>query len=318
MNVQKVVAIGGGHGLPIVLKSVRDYARDIVAVATVADDGGSSGRLREELDILPPGDSRNCLVALANGDLFTQLFQYRFPRGEGIAGHALGNLLIAALTDMTGDFGEALNYAGRLLGVRGRVLPPTKEKVTLCAEVEPKGIICGQCNIANRLRRLKSIWLEPKNPPANRETVESIIAADQIIIGPGSLFTSVMPNLLVPEIGRAVAQAKAQRVFVCNTMIQPGETDGFTVADHLDAFSRHLDSRIVDVMIVNQSTFSRDILDELADRKIYPVPYDRERVAKLGVDHVVADVANLANPTRHEGAKLGKVLAELADHRVKS
>lgn len=312
MNL-KIVAIGGGHGLPITLKGAQSYAGDIVAVATVADDGGSSGRLREELGVLPPGDSRNCLVAMANGDLISKLFQYRFPRGEGIAGHPIGNLLIAALTDITGDFGSALDYAGRLLHARGRVLPPTKEKVTLCAKVEPEGVVCGQCNVANRLRPLKSIWLEPANPAANEDTVAAIDEADQIIIGPGSLFTSVMPNLLVPGIGEAVFRSKAQRVFVCNTMIQPGETDDFTAYDHIKAFSRYLGNELIDVAVINKSEFSKEQLDDLAEKHVYPVSIEEKLLAELDIEIKVADVANPDNLTHHDAEKLGKMLFELAE-----
>lgn len=309
----KVVAIGGGHGLPIVIKSALSYAEDIVAVATVADDGGSSGRLREELGILPPGDSRNCLVAMAGGDIMSRLFQYRFTRGEGIAGHTLGNLLIAALTDITGDFGKALDYAGRLVRARGRVLPPTKEHVTLCAQVESSGTVCGQVNVANRLLPLKSIWLEPENPPANAEAVAAIAAADQIIIGPGSLFTSVLPNLLVPGIRDGIADSRAQRVFICNSMVQPGETDGFSAGDHAEAILRYTGKRLMDIVVTNRSDFSAKVLEELAENRVYPVADDKERLAGLDFEQVTADLANSDSPARHDDGKLGRVLAGLAE-----
>lgn len=315
----KIVAIGGGHGLPIALRSVKRYADQMVAVATVADDGGSSGRLRDELGVLPPGDSRNCLVAMADGDLMSRLFQYRFPGADGIGGHAIGNLLIAALTDLTGDFGAALDHAAKILQAKGRVIPPTKEKIDICAHLEPEGTVCGQCNVANRLRPLNKIWLEPSHPVANEEAVEAIRDADQIVIGPGSLFTSIIPNLLIPGIRDAVAAAKGQRVFICNTVIQPGETDGFTVADHISAFNRYAGERLIDMVVINRSTFSAESLDDLAERRSYPIIFDPEEADAVGIEYLIADVANFNNPARHDVEKLGTVLAALADKiRVKS
>lgn len=308
----KVVAIGGGHGLPIVLKSIQKYAGNITAIATVADDGGSSGRLREELGILPPGDSRNCLVALSNSEIFSRLFQYRFKGGGGLAGHSLGNLMIAALTDITGDFGAALDQAAILLKAKGRVVPPTTDNITLCADLEPDGVVCGQCNIANRLRPLKSIWLEPAAPAANRAALEAINAAEQIVLGPGSLFTSLLPNLLVPDIGQAVAASKAQRVFICNTVIQPGETDGFDTGSHLEAIARHTGKRLIDVVIINKTSFSRSALDDLANRRSYPVT-DTKEPYHPGVKKVTVDAANETNPARHDSEKLSLALIELAE-----
>jgi len=306
----KVVAIGGGHGLPIALESIQKYCDDITAVATVADDGGSSGRLREEFGMPPPGDSRNCLVALSNGNIVSQLFQYRFDKGEGLRGHALGNLIIAALTDITGDFEKALSHARELLGAKGQVLPPTKEDITLCAELEPEGEVCGQCNVANRLRPLKSIRLEPPDPEANTKTVKAIEDADQIILGPGSLFTSLLPNLLVKGVCDAIVNSSAQTVFICNTVIQPGETDGFTTKDHLEAIEKHTGKKIVDVMIANKMNLDFDSLNELADAKSPPVSISDD-LKEDRVTQVIADVVDGNNLSRHDADKLGEVLRKV-------
>lgn len=312
-NDFKVVAIGGGHGLPIALRSIQKYSQNITAIATVADDGGSSGRLRRELDILPPGDSRNCLAALADDDVVSQLFQYRFTHGDGINGHALGNLIIAALTDITGDFSRALAEAGRLLKAKGRVVPPTDEKVTLCARLEPEGTICGQCNVANRLRSLVSIWLEPTNPKVNKEAVAAIFNADQIVLGPGSLFTSIFPNLLVSGIRDAIVKSKAQRIFICNTMVQAGETDGFTAEQHITALFKHIGRGLIDVAVINQSPFLPQHLKELAKINVTPVAADANNLAELDMEIILADIADQEYPQHHDVNKLAQLLAAQAD-----
>jgi len=312
-NGFKVVAIGGGHGLPIALRSIQKYSQNITAIATVADDGGSSGRLRRELDILPPGDSRNCLAALAGDEIVRQLFQYRFTHGEGLSGHALGNLMLAALTDITGDFSRALGEAARLMKAKGRVLPPTDEKVTLCARLEPEGTIRGQCNIANRLRSLISIWLEPINPKANQDAVDAISDADQIILGPGSLFTSIFPNLLVPGIKKAIIASKAQRVFICNTMVQAGETDGFNAERHIKALFKHIGRGLIDIAIINQSSFLPRHLNELAQINVAPVAAEESALSDLDMEIVLDDFADRDYPQHHDVDKLAVVLAAQAD-----
>ncbi|HEX21471.1 MAG TPA: uridine diphosphate-N-acetylglucosamine-binding protein YvcK [Actinobacteria bacterium] len=312
-NDFKVVAVGGGHGLPIALKSIQKYSQNITAIATVADDGGSSGRLRRELAVLPPGDSRNCLVALADDNLISRLFQYRFTCGEGMAGHALGNLIIAALSELTGDFSTALAEAGKLLKAKGKVLPPTDEKVTLCARLEPEGTIRGQCNVANRLRSLVSIWLEPTNSRANEEAVAAIKAADQIIIGPGSLFTSIFPNLLVSGIRDAIEGSKAQRIFICNTMVQAGETDGFTAEQHITAIFKYIGRGLIDTAIINQSSFSSQHLSELAKINVTPVAAGENNLAELDMEVIFADLADQDYPAHHDVNKLARVLSGQAD-----
>ena len=313
----KVVAIGGGHGLPVVLKSIQKYSSEITAIATVADDGGSSGILRDEFGMPPPGDSRNCLVALSNGNIYSQLFQYRFDKVDGLKGHALGNLIIAALTDITGDFEEALLRAKEMLGAVGRVIPPTKEDVTLCAGLEPVGEVCGQCNVANRLRPLKSIWLDPPDPKANPEAVKAIIDADQIILGPGSLFTSLLPNLLVKGICDAIVESTAQTIFICNIVVQPGETDGFTTREHLEAIERHTGQKIVDIMIANQMNLDFTSLDKLAESKSPPISISGDFGDDL-VTQVVADVVNYDSLSRHDADKLGDILIKIINNELVS
>ncbi|MFZ0544238.1 MAG: gluconeogenesis factor YvcK family protein, partial [Candidatus Promineifilaceae bacterium] len=252
----RIVAIGGGTGMPSLLRGLREYTSNITAVVTVADDGGSSGRLRKELGVLPPGDFRNNIAALSRDEaLMTQLMQYRFGGGVGdnghqgergeLQGHAFGNLLLVALMGITGSFDEALIAAGRVLAIRGQVLPSTLENVTLTAEIEIEGSkeikrVVGESFIPKAGGRIKQVQLEPARIPAYPPVVQAILHADLVVIGPGSLYTSILPNLLVQDIAEALQQTKAYRVYICNLATQPGETDNYTVADHVAAINNHV------------------------------------------------------------------------------
>jgi uncharacterized cofD-like protein len=244
----KVVGIGGGHGLAATLQAALMYADDVAAVVTVADDGGSSGRLTTELGIPPPGDIRNCLVALADGGPLAEMFQHRFGTGT-LEGHPIGNLVIAALAEMRGDFAAAVEETGRLLGSRGRVYPATTELVKLSALVEG-GVVQGQVAVAQTTEPIHSVHLVPPDPRAHPQAVEAILDADQVVIGPGSLFTSLIATLLVPGIREALAETSAQRVFVCNARIQKGETEGMDAAQHVEALLVHAGSSSVDVVLL--------------------------------------------------------------------
>lgn len=254
----KIVAVGGGHGLATLLRGLKEYTYNLTAVVTVADSGGSSGRLRKEMGILPPGDLRNCLAALSNDEaLLTHLFQYRFPDGQsGLNGHSLGNLLITALADITGSFEEAVAESGRVLAVRGRVLPSTLQQVDLIADVHlplvPAGVrIEGESEIPSSTWRVKRVYLQPNSPPAYPEAIKALLAADLIVIGPGSLYTSILPNLLVPEISEAIRSSKALKVYVCNIAAQPGETDHYTCEDHVRVIEEHVGKGLFQVVLAN-------------------------------------------------------------------
>lgn len=254
----KIVAVGGGHGLATLLRGLKEYTYNLTAVVTVADSGGSSGRLRREMGILPPGDLRNCLAALSNDEaLLTHLFQYRFPDGQsGLNGHSLGNLLITALADITGSFEEAVAESGRVLAVRGRVLPSTLQQVDLIADVHlplvPAGVrIEGESEIPSSTWRVKRVYLQPSSPPAYPEAIKALLAADLIVIGPGSLYTSILPNLLVPEITEAIRSSKALKVYVCNIAAQPGETDHYTCEDHVRVIEEHVGKGLFQVVLAN-------------------------------------------------------------------
>jgi len=256
----KVVAIGGGHGLATLLRGLKKYTHNISAVVTVADDGGSSGRLRRSLGILPPGDIRNCLAALSNDEaLLTQLFQYRFPDSGGeLDGHAFGNLFISAMTAITGSFEEAIAESGRVLSVHGRVLPSTLRQVHLAAEValphQTANVrVVGESRIPEMPGRIRRVWLEPEQPPAFPKALQAILAADMVVVGPGSLYTSILPNLLVPDIAAALRATRAFRVFVCNVATQPGETDGFSCQDHLAVLEAHVGEGLFDLVLVNNA-----------------------------------------------------------------
>lgn len=249
----KIVAIGGGTGLSMLLRGIKNITNNITAVVTVGDDGGSSGRLREELGILPPGDIRNCIAALAdNEDLITKLFQYRFKNGEGLEGHSFGNLFLTALCSITGDMVRAVKESSNVLSIRGRVLPSTLDDMKLVAEFEDGTIVKGESNIPEEHKKIKRLFSDPANCEPLEDVIEAIKDADIIILGPGSLYTSVIPNLLIKKIAEEVAKASAKKIYVCNIMSQPGETDNYTVSDHINAILEHANSKeILDAVLVN-------------------------------------------------------------------
>jgi uncharacterized cofD-like protein len=305
--VTRAVAIGGGTGLPRVLSSLLAAGHDVTAVVTVADDGGSSGQLRREFGILPPGDARNCLVALADpASSLARVFQYRFERGHGLAGHALGNLVIAALADLEGGFAEALDAAGEMLGARGRVLPSTIADVVLVGELCEGGRVAGQAAAANM--PLRRVHLEPADPPAYPPALDAIREAELIVVGPGSLFTSLLPNFLVAGVTGALRESPARRVYVCNVANQRGETSGMDAADHVRALFEHGLAGCFDVVLVH---------DPLA----FPLPPGvepvasgaavAEEIAALGPAVASADLADRSDPRHHDPELLVSALAEV-------
>ena len=280
----KIVAIGGGTGLSMLLKGIKHITNNITAVVTVGDDGGSSGRLREEMGVLPPGDIRNCIAALADDeDLVTKLFQYRFRTGEGLEGHSFGNLFLTALCSITGDMVRAVKESSNVLSIRGRVLPSTLDDMKLVAEMEDGRIIHGESNIPEAHGKIKRLFTDPKKCKALEEVIYAIRGADLIILGPGSLYTSVIPNLLIEEISKEVIASSAKKIYVCNIMTQPGETDGYAVSDHIQALMKHANSRkLIDAVLVNDSLPS-NLAEKYKLARSYPVKIDTENIRKLGV-----------------------------------
>lgn len=280
----KIVAVGGGTGLSMLLKGIKKITNNITAIVTVGDDGGSSGRLREEMGVLPPGDIRNCIAALADDeDLVTKLFQYRFKTGEGLEGHSFGNLFLTALVAITGDMVRAVKESSKVLSIRGRVLPSTLDDMKLVAEMEDGRIINGESNIPEAKGKIKRLFTNPENCKPLEDVINAIKDADLIILGPGSLYTSVIPNLLIKEISQEIVQSSAKKIYVCNIMTQPGETDDYNVSNHVDAIIKHAGSnKIMDFVLVNDSLPDNLALKYKAANS-FPVKLDAENVKKTGV-----------------------------------
>ncbi len=302
----RVVAVGGGTGLSTLLRGLKNYTGQITAVVTVADDGGSSGRLREELGILPPGDIRNCITALATAEpLMTRLFEYRFKNGGGLEGHSFGNLFIAALTEVTGSFEKAVLESGRVLAVQGRVLPATLEDIQLCAELETGEVVRGESKIPKRTGRIRRVFLVPPDPPAYAAAVQAILDADLVVLGPGSLYTSVLPNLMVSGIREALRATRALRVYVCNVATQKGETDNFTVADHIRTLVDQAGGGIFDYVLANSlpAKSTHPEWEVVKPEPGGPLP--------SGVRVVWAPIINEANPHYHDPDRLAQALLDL-------
>ncbi len=283
----KIVAIGGGTGLSTMLKGIKKITNNITAVVTVGDDGGSSGKLREELGVLPPGDIRSCIAALADDeDLVAKLFQYRFKDCAGLSGHSFGNLFLTAMCSITGNMVKAVQESSKVLSIRGRVLPSTLDDMRLVAEMEDGSIIKGESNIPESGKKIKRLYCEPDNCKALEEVLYAIHDADLIILGPGSLYTSVVPNLLIKDIAKAVSNAKAKKIYVCNIMTQPGETDGFSVSDHVKTLFNHAKSdKITDAVLVN-TDLPENLIAPYKDAGSEPVFVDVDELNKMGIEVV--------------------------------
>jgi len=306
-----IVAIGGGHGLHTLLHGIKEYTSNVTAVVTVFDDGGSSGKLRQEMGLLPPGDIRNCLVALADCEpLMRELFNHRFSHGNSLNGHNFGNLFIAALTQITGDFQKAILESSRVLAVRGKVLPTTLESVVLKAECDDGAIITGESNIGQCGKRIRKLFLDPQDVKSTPEVLEAIAKADMIVLGPGSLYTSVLCNLAVREVREAILQSPAPLVFVCNVTTQPGETDGFTLSDHLEALFQFLPPYRVNYVLVNEEIPPAEELERMLARGINPVSVDHE-VLPPGLKIIRSHLLSSEFPTRHDPEKLARALAQI-------
>ena len=307
----KVVAIGGGTGLSMLLRGVKRYTSNVTAIVTVGDDGGSSGRLREEMGILPPGDIRNCIAALGDDeDLITELFQYRFKTGEGLEGHSFGNLFLTALCAITGNMVKAIKESASVLNIRGVVLPATLDDMKLGAEFEDGRIVHGESSIPEAHGQIKKLFTEPADCKALPEAIDAIGDADLIILGPGSLYTSVIPNLLVNGIVDAILKAKAKKIYVCNIMTQPGETTDYTVASHINALFKHAGGKkIVDAVLVNNS-LPDNISEGYAQAGSIPVRLDMENINPIGIEIVSQKLIqeNKEGLVRHSSNRVARAI----------
>lgn len=313
MKKAKVVVLGGGTGLSVLLRGLKTFPVDITAIVTVADDGGSSGRLRRELNIPPPGDIRNVLAALSEVEpLVEELFQHRFENGNGLSGHSLGNLLLAGMTSITGDFAQGVQEISRVLNVKGKVLPASNDQVTLQAEYEDGTFTEGESNIPKVGKKIKQVFLKPNNPEPMRECLYAIEEADLIVLGPGSLYTSVIPNLLVSGMQEALKKTNAMKVYICNVMTQPGETDGYTVSDHVKAIDKHAGGKIIDAVVLNTQPIPFSYAQRYKRDGAEGVVVDEEALKNIGVlligDHLLYFDDELL---RHDPLKVSQQLVSL-------
>ena len=312
----RMVAIGGGTGIPTLLRGMKEYTANISAVVTVADDGGSSGRLRTEFGILPPGDIRNCLIALADIEpLMERLFQHRFTNGEGLAGHPFGNLFILAMTEATGDFYQAVRAASEVLAVRGRVLPSTLDHVVLRAELADGRMVSGESAIGKAGSSIRRVFLDRADGGEPISALDDVIAAIQeaelIVLGPGSLYTSIIPNLLVPGVADAIRQSSALKIYVCNVMTEPGETDGFKVSDHIKAMIDHAGYGVMDICLVNTRAVPARVRERYREQGAEPVVLD-PAAHRLGVQVVARDLLRVEGDyVRHDPEKLAQAIGHL-------
>jgi uncharacterized cofD-like protein len=311
----KIVVIGGGTGLAVLLHGLKETTSNITAIVTVADDGGSSGRLRNEFDVLPPGDIRNCLIALSDAEgLMRELFQYRFTEGEGLKGHSFGNLFITALSKITGDFEKAIKESSKVLAIRGSVVPSTLEKVTLVAKREDGTQTSGESTIpkvAGIVSPIKRVYLSPPGAKATPEALVAIKEADAIVIGPGSLYTSILPNLLVGGVVEAIIKSRGVKIYLCNVMTQHGETDGFTASDHVEALLKHTSSDFVDYVFVNSAKIPQRFLDKYKTEESFQVEPDIKNIREMGLGVVEGDMITVDDYIRHNAGKISKRIVEL-------
>ncbi|RJP27949.1 MAG: YvcK family protein [Candidatus Omnitrophota bacterium] len=307
----KIVAVGGGTGLSVLLSGLKEYTDHITAIVTVADDGGSSGRLRQQFDILPPGDIRNCLVALSDvPTLMRDLFQFRFDSNSNseLAGHSFGNLFITVMTRLTGDFEKAIKETSKVLALKGQVIPSTLSKVVLVAKHNDGSVTEGEDKIPKAHKPINRVLLKPEEPQATPDAIKAINEAQIIILGPGSLYTSIIPNLLIKEITDAIVSSEAIKVYVCNAMTQPGETDNFKVSEHIKVLVKHSNPRVFDYCIVNTGEIPQEVLERYKKEKSVPVEVDTASIENMGYRVVKEDIIVTDSVIRHDSAKLARVI----------
>ncbi|WP_131848212.1 gluconeogenesis factor YvcK family protein [Baia soyae] len=309
--------MGGGTGLSVILRGLKKFPVDITAIVTVADDGGSSGRLRTDLQMPPPGDIRNVLISLADTEpLLESVFQYRFQTGEGLAGHTLGNLMLAAMKEITGDFTTAVKELSRVFSVRGRVLPASVQDVTLCAEMIDGTVVKGESQIPNIGKPIRRVYLEPSSPLPLDEAIEAILEADGVVIGPGSLYTSILPNLLVKDMATAIRKSPALKIYICNIMTQLGETDGFHASDHIRAIYDHVGESFFDVAILNNEVPPTVIQQQYANQNQTMVLPDLELVHQLGCQPLADNLLLYRSVLRHDAERISRHILRLIQERM--
>ncbi|MFA5145593.1 MAG: YvcK family protein [Candidatus Omnitrophota bacterium] len=311
----RIVTVGGGTGLSTLLTGLKNYTSNITAIVTVADDGGSSGRLRQQFDILPPGDIRNCLVALADAPTLMQdLFQFRFEANSELSGHSFGNLFITVMTRLTGDFEKAIKETSKVLALRGQVIPSTLSNVALVAQHSDGTTTVGENNIPKAHLPINRVFLDPAQPQATPDAVKAIQEAQMIILGPGSLYTSIIPNLLIKELADTIAGSGAIKVYVCNVMTQPGETDGYSASEHIKALTKHSHPRVIDYCIMNTGEIPQEILKRYARQNSYLVVNDRKKIENMGYRVIEDDFAVVKEGvTRHDPVKLARIILGLIE-----
>lgn len=312
----KIVAIGGGHGLSNLLLALKEYTSNITAVVTVADNGGSSGRLREQFDVVAPGDIRNCLVALADAPaLMGELFQYRFPEKSEMRGHSFGNLFLTAAYEVAKrDFKEAIDLTSKVLAIRGKVIPSTTDNVHLVARYQDGEITEGEAQIPRSGVKIEEVYLKPRNVQPTTEVFEVLQQADVIILGPGSLFTSVIPNLIIDGIADAIVKSPAFKVYICNVMTQEGETEKFTASDHVKAIVQHTNKDLIDAVIINATTIhNEETLERYEKANSFPVKADVEEIQRMGYQVFLKDILNENGLLQHDSNKLTEALIQVIE-----
>ena len=307
-----VTVVGGGHGLSVLLRGIKEATTNVTAVVTVADDGGSSGRLREELGIIPPGDLRNCLVALADTEpLMEKLFQHRFGGSSELAGHSFGNQFIAAMTEVTGDVEKALRESSKVLAVKGQVLPASTAHVRLDATMEDGTVVQGESHIPEVKKRIHRVHLFPQKVKPVQSALDALKNTDAVVLGPGSLYTSIMPNLLIDGMADALCRSKAVKIYICNVMTQPGETDGYTASMHVKAILDHAGRDAIDFVLVNSAPISPEMQEFYAAKGAYPVEVDEDALNALGVGFVKADIISETDVIHHDPDKLSRAVMRM-------
>ena len=311
----KIVTVGGGTGLSVLLTGLKEYTSNIAAIVTVADDGGSSGRLRQEFDIIPPGDIRNCLVALADAPaLMRELFQFRFNTNSELSGHSFGTLFITVMTQLTGDFEKAIKEISKVLALRGRVIPSSLHNVVLVAQHKDGTITEGENSIPKAQRPINRVSLKPEHPEATPDAIKAIKEAQLIVLGPGSLYTSIIPNLLIEEIAEAIASSNATKVYVCNAMTQPGETDSYSASDHVRALINHSHARVLDYCVVNIGEIPPHILQRYSKENSFLVVNDRKKIESMGYRVIEDDFGIVeSDVVRHDPMKLARIVLGLVE-----
>ncbi|WP_193064311.1 gluconeogenesis factor YvcK family protein [Oceanobacillus oncorhynchi] len=310
-DIPKITAIGGGTGMPVLLRGLKDLPVDLTAVVTVADDGGSTGRIRSEMEMPAPGDIRNVIAALSDAEpMLLELFQHRFQQGNGLTGHSLGNLLLAAMTSMTGNFNQGIKEISRVLNVKGNIYPISNDNMSLHAIMEDGEIIHGESNIPLSGKRIKRVFLEPQPLQPLPNAVESIQKADLIVISPGSLYTSIMPNLIVPEVKEALLNTKTKIVYVCNIMTQYGETTNYSAADHVQAIHDHVGDDCVDYVIVHDQPIDAETQEIYKEEQAFPVVADSSRLEAMNVQVLPGNIVvkHKDGTLRHNNDKIAKML----------